>query len=175
MVECTASWRTCWYNAYVVSLWANFLKPEPAIMNLGVFGTCAAKPGDPLLYGADLETARRICCNNRDYAERYGYWSTTNFPRQLPQGRSNITFYDTVTGDPLFVVPRGRGRTYDQFVADTRKYGWPAFRFEEAVAKNVRILPPKTGATIAADEVVSTRGTHLGHVIGKEDGGAAAR
>lgn len=40
-----------------------------------------------------------------------------------------ITFYDSNTGEPLFYAPRGR--TFDEFVSESKKHGWPSFRDEE--------------------------------------------
>ena len=65
-----------------------------------------------------------------------------------------ITFYDSVSGAPLFVAPRER--TMDDFLSESLRHGWPSFRPSEVVWENVRVLD---------DEVVSTAGTHLGHSI----------
>ena len=64
-----------------------------------------------------------------------------------------ITFYDSVTGKPLFVAPKGR--TFEEFKTESLIHGWPSFRDEEVVWENVRVL--KDG------ETVSLTGTHLGH------------
>lgn len=68
--------------------------------------------------------------------------------------------YDSVTGDPLFVAPRGR--TLQDFLDEGKAHGWPSFRDEEVVWESVRVLPD--------GEVVSTAGTHLGHNIPDERG-----
>jgi peptide methionine sulfoxide reductase MsrB len=64
-----------------------------------------------------------------------------------------ITFYDSNTGKPLFVAPRGRDM--ESFLKESSSHGWPSFRDEEVVWDNVRCL--KDG------EAVSVDGTHLGH------------
>ena len=64
-----------------------------------------------------------------------------------------ITYYDSVTGKPLFVAPKGR--TVEQFIDESKHHGWPSFRDEEVVWDNVRCL--RDG------EAVSVDGTHLGH------------
>ena len=64
-----------------------------------------------------------------------------------------LTFYDSVTGAPLFIAPRGR--SWDNFVEESMAHGWPSFRDEECVLDNVRVLPD--------GEAVSIHGTHLGH------------
>ena len=70
-----------------------------------------------------------------------------------------ITFYDSNTGKPLFYAPRGR--TFDEFVAESKAHGWPSFRDEEVNWDLVRCLPN--------GEAVSVDGTHLGHNL--PDGG----
>merc|ERR1711924_28344 len=88
-------------------------------------------------WGCDPKVADKICCFNRHYAEHSGYWETTNF-LSSENGEKEITFYDSVTGKPLFVAPRGR--TWEQFVCESKAHGWPSFRDEEVIAENVRVL-----------------------------------
>ena len=38
-----------------------------------------------------------------------------------------ITFYDSVTGKPLYIAPRGR--TWKEFVVESKAHGWPSFRY----------------------------------------------
>ena len=40
-----------------------------------------------------------------------------------------ITFYDSVSGKPLFIAPKGR--TWKEFIDESNKHGWPSFRDEE--------------------------------------------
>merc|ERR1712054_693603 len=61
--------------------------------------------------------------------------------------------YDSNTGKPLFVAPRGR--SWEDFVKETRVHGWPSFRDEEVNWDYVRCL--------SNGEAVSVDGTHLGH------------
>lgn len=63
-----------------------------------------------------------------------------------------MVFYDSVTAKPVFVAPQGR--TWHEFMEETKKNGKPSFRREEAVQENVRVL--KSGAVVSPD------GTHLG-------------
>lgn len=63
------------------------------------------------------------------------------------------TYYDSVSGKPLFIAPRGR--SFDEFAAESKSHGWPSFRDEEVVWENVRVLD--------GGETVSLGGTHLGH------------
>ena len=68
-------------------------------------------------------------------------------------GCQQVTFYDSVSGLPLFIAPRGR--TWAEFVAESTKHGWPSFRDAEVVAENVRVQPD--------GETRSVSGAHLGH------------
>jgi hypothetical protein len=36
------------------------------------------------------------------------------------------TYYDSVTGKALFIAPRGR--TFDEFLKESKVHGWPSFR-----------------------------------------------
>ena len=100
----------------------------------------------------------RICNFNRHYAEQSGYWKrSSTFFQELPdkvrEGKETITFYDSNTGKPLFIAPKGR--TFQNFVDESTSHGWPSFRDTEVVWENVRCLP--NGETVSVD------GTHLGH------------
>lgn len=90
-----------------------------------------------LRWGCDYETADRICNFNRHYAEFAGYWTTTKFLQEVDKEKET-TYYDSVTGKPLFIAPRGR--TFEEFKAESISHGWPSFRDEEVVWENVRCL-----------------------------------
>jgi hypothetical protein len=51
-----------------------------------------------------------------------------------------ITFYDSVTGKPLFIAPKGR--SFEDFVKESRAHGWPSFRDEEVLHTNSLDFPP---------------------------------
>ena len=74
--------------------------------------------------------------------------------KEAPRDKE-ITFYDSVTGKPLFIAPRGR--TFSEFEKESKSHGWPSFRDEEVVWENVRCL--------ANGEAVSLAGTHLGSLF----------
>ena len=92
-----------------------------------------------------------------DFLIKYGfqgYWESTNFLKELDASEGEeITFYDSNTGKPLFVAPRGR--TWNDFVKESKVHGWPSFRDSEVIWDDVRIL--------SNGEAVSADGTHLGH------------
>ena len=100
----------------------------------------------------DPATTDKICCYNRHYAEHSGYWTSTAFLSETGTPTGEVTFYDSISRKPLFVAPRGR--SWADFVRESRSHGWPSFRDEEVITDSVRVL--KNG------EAVSVDGTHLG-------------
>eukprot|EP01129_Flabellula_baltica_P015598 TRINITY_DN7_c0_g1_i1.p1 TRINITY_DN7_c0_g1~~TRINITY_DN7_c0_g1_i1.p1 ORF type:complete len:192 (+),score=29.04 TRINITY_DN7_c0_g1_i1:64-576(+) len=129
------------------------VKGSEDIMKPKAHGTCEKPVMNPLRFQCDVETADRICCYNRHYAEYSGYWLKTTFLEDVQDSAEPVTFYDSVSGVPLFVAPVGR--TFDEFVEESRRHGWPSFRDDEVNWEYVRIL--ENG------EAVSVDGTHLGH------------
>eukprot|EP00038_Savillea_parva_P008713 m.178713 g.178713 ORF g.178713 m.178713 type:complete len:213 (+) comp14604_c0_seq1:132-770(+) len=128
---------------------------DSSIMDDKGHGTCEtpAKPDSDLRWGVPHSLADKISCFTRRFAENAGYWESTTFLQTEGTG-AEVTFYDSVTARPLFVAPRGR--TWGEFVAESRAHGWPSFRDDEVVWDNVRVLKH-------SGETVSTTGTHLGH------------
>ena len=130
-----------------------------ALMAPKAHGTTERMVQPNLRWGCDRELADRICSFNRRYAERWGYWESTGFAQEAAWG-DEITFYDSVSGRPLFVAPRGRAMA--EFLAESEGHGWPSFRDEEVVWANVRVIP---SGKHGEGEAVSVDGTHLGHNI----------
>jgi peptide methionine sulfoxide reductase MsrB len=126
---------------------------DESIMSKKAHGTSATPVQKDLRWNCDYDTADRICNFNRHYAEYAGYWTTTTFVSDAKATGGEITFYDSNTGKPLFVAPRGRDM--ESFLKESASHGWPSFRDEEVVWDNVRCLPD--------GESVSVDGTHLGH------------
>eukprot|EP00933_Yihiella_yeosuensis_P017986 TRINITY_DN14942_c0_g1_i1.p1 TRINITY_DN14942_c0_g1~~TRINITY_DN14942_c0_g1_i1.p1 ORF type:complete len:217 (+),score=26.37 TRINITY_DN14942_c0_g1_i1:72-653(+) len=132
------------------------IKGSDSIMSQKAHGTCPRPVMKPLRWKADYETADRICCFNRHYAEMSGSFRGTGFPAAVQAADAEgqtITFYDSVTGKPLFIAPKGR--SWKDFEKESLAHGWPSFRDEEVVKENVRVL--------SDGETVSVDGTHLGH------------
>ena len=125
---------------------------DESIMSKKAHGTSDSPVQKELRWNCDYETADRICNFNRHYAEYAGYFLSTSFLKEVDRTKET-TYYDSVTGKPLFVAPRGR--TFEEFESESRAHGWPSFRDEEVVWDNVRCVP--------GGEAVSTTGTHLGH------------
>jgi peptide methionine sulfoxide reductase MsrB len=133
---------------------------EESVMAPKAHGTCAAPVQSHLRWGCDFKTADNICCFNRHYAEHSGYWTMkTSFLDEVSRTETT-TFYDSVTGKPLFKAPIGR--SMDAFIAESKAHGWPSFRDEEVIWDNVRCL--KNGEAISVD------GTHLGHNLPDSSG-----
>lgn len=64
-------------------------------------------------------------------------------------------FYDSNTGNLLFVAPKDR--TWEDWILESTKHGWPSFRDNEVNWDYVRVLPD--------GETVSVDGTHLVSVV----------
>lgn len=135
------------------------------VMSAKAHGTTATAVQESLRWSCKRETADKICSYNRHYAEHSGYWKETTFFRDvkaegLDQEGKTITFYDSVSGAPLFTAPKDR--TFADFVRESEAHGWPSFRDAEVHWEHVRCL--KNG------EAVSTVGTHLGHNLPDRNG-----
>ncbi|KAG7352374.1 NUDIX hydrolase domain-like protein [Nitzschia inconspicua] len=127
---------------------------DESIMSPKEHGT-SSKPVQPdLMYGVSNKLADKICNYNRHFAEMGGYFQSTPFEEQVLQAKTPITFYDSVTGKPLFVAPINRSP--EEFLQESKIHGWPSFRDDEVVWDNVRVLK-NSGETVSVD------GTHLGH------------
>ena len=130
---------------------------EERLMQAGTHGTCVGKPQTRLRWSLNPTLASRIGCFNRKGAEPIHSWETSSLSARLESmaDGESISFYDSVTGKPLFVAPRGR--SIAELVNESRLHGWPSFRDEEVVTRNVRVL--RDGETVSVD------GTHLGHLL----------
>lgn len=120
------------------------------IMRQKEHGTSHTPVQDNLRWNVDWDIADRICNFNRRYAEYSGYWETTSFLSDI-EGKDQEVFYDSNTGKRLFVAPRDR--SWDDWINESKKHGWPSFRDNEVDWDNVRVLP--NGETVSLD------GTHL--------------
>ena len=122
------------------------------MMSQKEFGTSAVPIQKKLRWTCDEVLAERICNYNRHSAEYAGYWeSATTFLQEESEASGEITFYDSNTGKPLFYSPRGR--SFSDFVSESRKHGWPSFRDSEVNWDYVRVL--------VNGECISIDGTHV--------------
>jgi hypothetical protein len=100
---------------------------DDSIMRPKEHGTSHTPVQTELRWGCDNALADRICNYNRHFAENSGYWEdSTSFLADESGDDGTVTFYDSNTGAPLFTAPVGR--TWLEFVTESRKHGWPSFR-----------------------------------------------
>jgi len=132
---------------------------DESIMAQKAHGTSEKAVQSSLKWNVDVANADRITNYNRRYAEFGGYWKQTEFLKEVSRTEPT-TYYDSVTGKPLFRAPIGR--SMDEFLAESNVHGWPSFRDQEVVWENTRVL--RDG------ETVSTTGTHLGHNLPDRNG-----
>jgi len=132
---------------------------DESIMSKKSHGTCVAPVQENLRYGVDRDTADKISCYNRHFAEFAGYFKRTTWLNDVPRD-APTEYFDSVTGKRLFTAPIGR--TMDEFEKESAVHGWPSFRDDEVDWENVRVLPN--------GECVSVDGTHLGHNLPDSSG-----
>jgi len=136
---------------------------DESIMNAKEHGTSHTPVQSRLRWGCERDIADRICNFNRHYAEYSGYFEETSFladESDTASEASPIEFYDSNTGKLLFTAPKGR--SFQDFLTESRRHGWPSFRDSEVNWTYVRVLP--NGETVSVD------GTHLGHNLPDEHG-----
>merc|ERR1712238_170171 len=125
---------------------------DESVMSQKSHGTSESPVQKDLRWNCDNDTADRICNFNRHYAEHAGYWSTTDYLKEVDRA-APTKYFDAVTGNHLFTAPVGRDM--EAYLNESNSHGWPSFRDEEVNWDYVRCLPD--------GECVSITGTHLGH------------
>ena len=79
-----------------------------------------------------------------------GSFQNTSFEKEVREivasTNEPVTFYDSVSGKPLFKAPVNRSA--DEFIAESKVHGWPSFRDDEVVWENVRVLK-SSGETVS--------------------------
>ena len=121
---------------------------DESIMSQKEHGTTHQKVQDDLLYDVPNKLADRISSYTRTWAEPAGFFQQTNFEQTVMEAQGPVTFYDSVSGKPLFKAPIGRSA--EQFIKESRVHGWPSFREQEVVWDNVRVL--RGGETVVRFE-----------------------
>lgn len=134
---------------------------DESIMSPKAHGTSDHAVQPNLRYGVSQTLADKICNFNRHFAEMGGYYRSTDWETLVTSTAEPITFYDSVTGKPLFRAPIGRSA--ESLIEESRVHGWPSFRDQEVVWDNVRVLR-------TSGETVSVDGTHLGHNLPDRQG-----
>lgn len=102
---------------------------DESIMSQKSHGTSEQPVQSDLLYGVSNKLADKICNYNRHFAEMGGYFTSTSFEDVVLEAKGPITFYDSVTGKPLFVAPINRSS--EDFIKESEIHGWPSFRDDE--------------------------------------------
>lgn len=134
--------------AQAVSVGGRIQLGDESIMRPKAHGTSESPVQSDLLYGVDTKLADRICNFNRHFAEMGGYFRSTSWEDQVMKAPGPLTYYDSVTGKPLFVAPINRSK--EDFLQESRVHGWPSFRDDEVVWENVRVLR-NSGETVSVD------------------------
>lgn len=106
-------------------------------------GSSSSPVQSKLKWGCDVQLADRICNYNRRWAENAGYFMYSSpFLSEISKEISSdsetvheITFFDSVTGKPLFIAPRGR--SFNDWVKESKVHGWPSFRDEGIILELV--------------------------------------
>lgn len=99
---------------------------DESIMSQKGHGTSEKPVQSNLLYGVSEKLADKICNYNRQFAEFAGYFRSTSFEDVVLASKGPVTFYDSVTGKPLFVAPINRSA--EDFIQESEVHGWPSFR-----------------------------------------------
>ena len=86
------------------------VRGDDSLMAPKAHGTTSTPVQERLRWDVDRATADRICSYNRHYAEYAGYYKRTTFIAAFSAAEGETTFYDSVSGKPLFVAPRGASR-----------------------------------------------------------------
>lgn len=102
---------------------------DESIMSPKTHGTSEQPVQSDLLYGVSNKLADKITNFNRHFAEMGGYFRSTDFEDIVLNAKGPVTFYDSVTGKPLFVAPIGRSP--EEFIQESEVHGWPSFRDQE--------------------------------------------
>ena len=85
------------------------VRGDDSLMSPKAHGTTSTPVQERLRWDVDRATADHICSYNRHYAEYAGYYKRTTFIAAF-SAEAETTFYDSVSGKPLFVAPRGSSR-----------------------------------------------------------------
>jgi len=123
--------------------------------NISMFTT---PDGVPVNVSSTESLATAICCDKRTkvFAEPRSLYEVVSLFKEMRKNDGPTTFYDSVSGEPLFIAPRGR--TQEDFENDTTEHGWPSFRPDELIKSNV--FTDKDGFVYA-----KSSGAHLGSYL----------
>ena len=125
-------------------------------------GTCVGTPQSNLRWNVEYDVANWVSCFNRHLAENrnYAFTGDRTYLTYLESSGTDITYYDSITGKPLFYGPKSR--SMKEFLDESQPSGWPSFRQDEVNWDNVEVFWD--------GEIFSVDGTHLGHNLPDELG-----
>ena len=107
------------------------------------FGTCLVRPHRTLRWGSPVDVADDICCHSRGKLEPKKLYlqllGTDALSVAEWRKHETMTFYDTVTSKPLFIIDN-KVRRFKDFMLDSKRHGHPTFREHERVAENTEVL-----------------------------------
>lgn len=154
--------------------------PKPPLQRAKSDSYTPLRVQNELRWGCDRDIAMHVC-NDPTKNESKEYWRQTTFstfinsnaslmtknkPQSFrivsfvkkiwrPKKTVDMTFYDSVTGKPLFVAPRGRD--LEQFKESVIANGWLVFNEEEVFWQNVECIN---------DSIIKSKdGTYLGRKV----------
>ena len=97
---------------------------DESIMSPKAHGTTETPVQKNLRFSVNNQLADQICSFNRHFAEPATSWEASTFEKEFLAEASEenpMTFYDSVTGKPLFQAPIGRSP--QAFLAESRVHG----------------------------------------------------
>jgi hypothetical protein len=129
---------------------------DESIMSKKEHGTSWTPVQSKLKWGCDVKLADKICNFNRHYAEHSGYFESTSYINDV-RNAGELTYYDSNSGKPLFVAPKGR--TFDQYLAESRAHGWYGMRPRRHEGATGRARRSRLGARLTRGDAARTRAT----------------
>ena len=122
-----------------------------SIMSPKAHGTTEKSVQGDLKFAVNNQLADRICSFNRRFAEPAGSYRGTTFEKEFLSAASEakpLTFYDSVTGKPLFRVPAGTSPESSRPRAVRRA---EFFRDDEVVWENAHL---RDGESVSVDDAL---------------------
>ena len=109
----------------VIVVGGEMVPGDESLMAPKAHGSSAAPVQARLRWDVSRETADQICSFNRHFAEHAGSWRRANKFVEEVARHGQTTYYDSVSGRPLFVAPIGR---YHQRGSNPQSPDLPAIR-----------------------------------------------
>lgn len=107
-----------------------------------------------LRFGTVHDMAQQSCCSTGT-GEKAGYAFRTGSTWLADTGKPNSLYFDSIMRRPVITAPVDR--TQEQFVAESKEYGWPLFTDKEINWEVVRVIDD-------SHNLVTIDGVHLGYM-----------